>query len=190
MVDEHVKFALNSAVDTLPHNANLALWKKRMNDACTLCGERQTLIHVLNTCAVARDNQRFNGRHHSLLREIVAIIMIYLPSNAHLTCDLGEYSFPQHIVATDLHPDIVWWDDTARSMNVVELTVPFETSFVEVAERKSVKYVNLVQQARVSGYAAKLITLEVGSRGVINMSGFVQLKEELNITKKKTIPFC
>ena len=25
MVDEHVKFALNSAVDTLPHNANLAL---------------------------------------------------------------------------------------------------------------------------------------------------------------------
>ena len=76
MVDENVKFALNSAVDTLPHNANLALWKKRMNDACTLCGERQTLIHILNTCAVA---------HDSLLREILAIIMIYLPSNAHLT---------------------------------------------------------------------------------------------------------
>ena len=30
-------------------------------------------------------------------------------------------------------------------MNVVELRVPFETSFVEAAERKSVKYVNLVQ---------------------------------------------
>ena len=27
--DEHLKFALNSAVDTLPHNANLFLWKKR-----------------------------------------------------------------------------------------------------------------------------------------------------------------
>ena len=29
MVDEHVKFALNSAVDTLPHNANLALWGEK-----------------------------------------------------------------------------------------------------------------------------------------------------------------
>ena len=114
--------------------------------------------------------------------------MIYLPSNAHLTSDLGEYCFPQHIVATDLRPDIVWWDDTARLMNVIELTVPFETSFVEGAERKSVKYVNLVQRARTSGYAAKLITLEVGSRGVINMPGFIQLNEELNITKKRIFP--
>ena len=44
--DEHLRFALNSAVDTLPHNANLFLWKKRIDDSCPLCGERQTLIHV------------------------------------------------------------------------------------------------------------------------------------------------
>ena len=140
MVDEHVKFALNSAVDTLPHNANLALWEKKMNDACTLCGERQTLIHVLNTCTVARDNRRFNGRHDSLLREIVSIITTYLPSTACLTSDLGEYNFPQHIVATDLRPDIVWWNDNARSLHAVELTVPFETSFEKAIERKTLKY--------------------------------------------------
>ena len=74
MVDENVKFALNRTVDTLPHIANLALWKKRMNDVCTLCGEKQTLVHVLNTYTVAHDNRHFNDHHESLL-----IIMIYLP---------------------------------------------------------------------------------------------------------------
>ena len=49
--DEHRKFAINSAVDTLPHNANLHLWRKRNDDACPLCGDRQTLIHVLNADA-------------------------------------------------------------------------------------------------------------------------------------------
>ena len=33
--DEHLKSALNSAVDTLPHNVNLFLWKKRDSDSCT-----------------------------------------------------------------------------------------------------------------------------------------------------------
>ena len=33
-LDEHLKFALNSAVDTLPHNANILLWKKRNDDLC------------------------------------------------------------------------------------------------------------------------------------------------------------
>ena len=28
MADEHVKFALNSVVDTLPHNANLEFWEE------------------------------------------------------------------------------------------------------------------------------------------------------------------
>ena len=46
--DEHRKFAINSAVDTLPHNANLHLWRRRSDDNCPLCGKRQTLIHVLN----------------------------------------------------------------------------------------------------------------------------------------------
>ena len=50
---EQMKFALNSAVDMLPHNANLHLWKKKPNDPCPLCGEWQTLVHTLNNCKVA-----------------------------------------------------------------------------------------------------------------------------------------
>ena len=57
--DEQRKFALNSAVDTLPHNANLHLWRKRGDDSCPLCGGRQTLIYVLNTCPVALQSRRY-----------------------------------------------------------------------------------------------------------------------------------
>ena len=76
MVDEHVKFALDCAVATLPHNANLELWKKRTDDACTLCGERQITSSTPYT--VAYEDRRFNGRHDSLLREIATIIKTYL----------------------------------------------------------------------------------------------------------------
>ena len=49
---EQIQFVLNAAVDILPHDANLQLWRKKECDTCPLCGERQTLIHVLNCCRV------------------------------------------------------------------------------------------------------------------------------------------
>ena len=42
---EQMWFVLNAAVDILPHNANLQLWRKKESDTCPLCGERQALIH-------------------------------------------------------------------------------------------------------------------------------------------------
>ena len=93
--DEHLKFALNNSADTLPHNANLQLWRKRDSDACSLCSERQTLIHVLNTCKVARDDRRYNTRHDSVLSEIISLHFIYTQPTAKLTSGLGHYA-PAH----------------------------------------------------------------------------------------------
>ena len=47
------KFALNAVTDTLPHNANLFRWKKLSSPRCQLCGEVQSLAHVLNSCQKA-----------------------------------------------------------------------------------------------------------------------------------------
>ena len=87
-------------------------------------------------------------------------------------------------MATDLRPDVVWWDDKARNLCLLELSVCFETSFKEAAQRKKIKYADIVEQARLSHYTAKLITVEVGSRGIVNMEGFLQLEDELNIQKR------
>ena len=64
---------------------------------------------------------------------------------------------------------------------LVELTIGVETNFDDAAERKEVKYEELITGVRASGYDTELITLEVGSRGVINPAGFKRLKQIHNI---------
>ena len=83
---EQMRFALNAAVDTLPHNANLHLWKKKESDCCPLCGERQTLIHALNNCEVALGQRRYNERHDEVLRNIANAVAKKLPPHHQVHC--------------------------------------------------------------------------------------------------------
>ena len=39
--------------------------------------------------------------------------------------------FSTPITPTGMRPDIVWWNDEEKQLWLVELTVPFETSFVQ-----------------------------------------------------------
>ena len=113
-----MKFSLNAAVDMLPRNSNLHLWHKKQDSACPLCSQNQSLLHVLNNCAVARDLRRYNHRHDAILQEVVEP---KLSSSTTLTVDIGDsYHFPLHIIPTDLRPDMVWWN---------EVTVCFESNF-------------------------------------------------------------
>ena len=100
------------------------------------------------------------------------------------SADLSDnYSFPLHIASTDLRPDMVWWDDAAKNLQMVELTVPFETGFQAAAERKETNYEDLVNRARQAGYNTHLITVEVGARGVPHMAGFRKLKQEIGLNR-------
>ena len=183
--EEQMKFALNAAVDTLPHNTNLHLWCKKSSPACHLCGNNQSLLHVLNNCSVARDARRYNTRHDLVLQEIASAIRPFLRPSTILSVDLVDgYNFPTHIVPTDLRPDIVWWDPGVRSMCLAELTVCFESNFKDAAMRKTAKYMDLLQQVRDKGYRAQLLTLEVGSRGVPHFESFETLATTLSMSGK------
>ena len=70
---DELQFILNATVDTLPHNYNPCLWKKKPTSSCPMC-EEQTLIHVLNCCKIARDLRRYNQRHNTVLKIIAATI--------------------------------------------------------------------------------------------------------------------
>ena len=72
---------LNAVVDTLPHNANLRLWGKKETAACPLCGERQTLIYVLNNCRVALHLRRYNHRHDSVLSVLAVTVKEKRPAS-------------------------------------------------------------------------------------------------------------
>ena len=180
-----MKLTLKAALDVLPHNHNLHLWKKKSSPTCTLCGGNQSLLHVLNNCSKARDLQHYNIRHDLVLQEIASTIKVYLPSSTSLAVDIGDdYKFPIHIVKTDLRPDIVWWDQSSLSVYLAELTVCFESNFMKAAGRKTAKYADLVEQARSNGYKVTFLPLQMGSRGVPHNESFAALATVLRMTSK------
>ena len=74
LLEEQMKFALNAALDVLPHNSNLHLSQKKNSPACSLCRGNQTLLHVLNNCTTARDHRRYNSRHDLVLHGVAAAL--------------------------------------------------------------------------------------------------------------------
>ena len=95
--EEQMKFALNAAVDVLPHNASLHLWKKRKTPSCPLCEANQSLLHVLNNCSVARDARHYNTRHDAVLSVIANAVKSHITPTSSLTADIGNsYTFLLH----------------------------------------------------------------------------------------------
>ena len=182
---ELLKFSLNAAMDTLPHNANLHLWRKKTSASCLLClGDSKNLIHVLNSCDVARGLRRYNARHDDVLALLYEFLCNHLPAGMCSTAGLNSnYSFPLHIVSTDLRPDIVVWCDSLKKLWLVELTVCFDTLFEEATARKQLNYRDLTLAAEEAGYASSIITVEVGSRGMPNIDRFENLKHQFVLSK-------
>jgi hypothetical protein len=165
------KFALNAVTDTLPHNLNLYRWKKLSSPKCQLCGETQSLAHVLNSCQKALELRRFTIRHDDILGVIFNFISHHMPYGMKATVDLPDhvYTFPQNIAPTDLRPDIVIWN--SQSIYLIELSVPFETNISNAAQRKVRRYEDL-KDACSNTHLTTIITLEVGSRGFLCTDGF------------------
>ena len=186
---EALKFALNAAQDTLPHNANLAIWRRSegLSSHCKLCGERQTLAHILNHCQVALDLRRYNVRHDAVLEVIDQFVRENCPPDVEAITDLPayDYTFPTCITPTDLRPDVVLWSPTQKSAILVELTVCYETHFEDAHRRKANKYEDLVEAGRSNGFDTSTVTLEVGSRGFLNLDGFKCLFSNLKSYSNK-----
>ena len=181
--DHVMRFALNTVMDTLPHNANLHLWGKKSSSGCQLCHERQTLQHVLNHCSVALERRCYNQRHDDVLWSLFKFISTHLQPGHQVTADLpGEhYCFPQDVATTDSRPDIVIWSD--QSIILLELTIPIEPGMDAAAIRNHAKYADLLARCHTICHS-HLITIEVGSRGFINATSFDKLYSQLSNSKQ------
>ena len=87
-------------------------WRRAENlsSACRLCGEKQTLLHVLTHCPQALSIHHFNTGHDAVLEVIASFIAQHLPEGYKATADLPRYQpyvFPLHIATTNQRPDIV-----------------------------------------------------------------------------------
>ena len=70
-----------------------------------------------------------------------------------------------------------------------ELTVCFEPNFTDAKRRKTLKYAELLEDIEHSGYCGALHTIEVGSRGALNMEGLDCLQKFLGIHKQRWTSF-
>ena len=75
----------------------------------------------------------------------------------------------------------MWWDEAHKKVSLVELTVCFDTNFLQAAQRKEGKYIHLVEQGKAKGYKVDLMTLQVGSLGFIDIPSFESLSENPSI---------
>ena len=69
-----LKFRISSVYDLLPTPANLQLWGKKDDPACTLCGKRANLEHILSSCNIALQQGRYRWRHDQVLKELASSI--------------------------------------------------------------------------------------------------------------------
>ena len=179
---------LNAASDTLPHNLNLSICRRRegLTDGCKLCGRKQTLLHILDDCPVALELRRYNQRHDSVLNEIVGFIKPRLPPGANIIADFpgALYQYPLQLAATNLRSDIVIWHENPKEATLTELTVCFETAFEVAIRRKTEKYQELQEEAQNRGYRMEIMTAEVGSQGVVSVQGFKALLDALTPVTK------
>ena len=86
----------------------------------------------------------------------------------------SDSTIPSHVLPTSLRPDLVLLFPN-RKIDILELTIPFETNISSVRLRKSNRYASLLTDLRLSAYQAKFFSLEVGSRGFLSPSNFETL---------------
>ena len=84
----------------------------------------------------------------------------------------------------------VWWSEEKRELWMLELIISYESVVAESRQRKQTKYQDLVQAVRAAGYSTQLLTLEVGSRGMIDEEDFQQLQVSSDATQKETSELC
>ena len=75
--------------------------------------------------------------------------------------------------------------ETPNEVTLIELTLCFETAFEAAVQRKTDKYLELIEEARNRGYRAEIMTTEVGSRGVVSVRGFKSLLKALTPVSKR-----
>ena len=86
--------------------------------------------------------------------------------------DHRKITFP-FIVATDLRPDVVLWSALSRTVILLELTCPAEEGIAAAQIRKQSRYQDLLDEINATKtWKARLLTLEVGARGLVGSSTY------------------
>jgi hypothetical protein len=172
------KFLLNSIIHTLPTMNNLKLWNKCVSDQCLLCKNRDSTLHTLNGCKVMLDQGRYTYRHDNIVNFIVSKIdtqLYKVYSDTHGLQTTNGGTIPATMTVTALKPDIVIVNEKSKTVEIFELTVPFETNIKARNKFKTDKYAHFATDIKT--YKATITAFVVGSRGYLTKENEQRLKK-------------
>ncbi len=180
------KFLMNSILNTLPTKDNLRRWGKVLSESCDLCGNRETLGHVLSGCPVALEQNRYTWRHDSILNQIAQYMKTNCDpeSDTDIYCDAGgrAWTIPPDVLITSDRPDLVILSRKSKTISIFELTVPFENNIKKDHQYKCHKYAHLAIDLQKCDYSVKFYAVEIGCRGLISCENSNRLYSFLSST--------
>ena len=167
------KFIIQSRTNTLPNKANTATWFHNTDDNCPLCGTRETLNHILNSCK--RRANLYTWRHNIIAQRVAdEISKEFSPTEIRQNCILrieGLSAENQRLM-----PDIVAKLEDQQKYIIVEITIPYnqetrtngivENTLSERQMGKENKYRSLVEEIEDrTGYDVDYYTIVISSLG-------------------------
>ena len=107
-------------------------------------------------------------------------------------CDLAGsrvngVTLPPDVIITDRKPDLVIIDRSSNKVNLVKLTVPWDSGTEGAKQRKEERYDSLVEDIKEKGFKCSHTTLEIGSRGLITQRNKSTLIWLCNLVKERKI---
>ena len=185
-----LSFATRASIDVLPTGDNLNTWGKTDAVNCELCGNRSTLLHILNGCKTALNQGRYTFRHNAIISYLVNYLKDNVCQEIKVYADIRGSTttggtIPASIVPTAEKPDIVCVNGSSKCVTILELSVPFESNITKAREFKTNKYASLVMDIENAGFKCNLICFEVGSRGLITGNNKSQFKKIAKIAQLK-----
>ncbi len=107
------KFLLNSVLKSLPSKDNLHKLGKIISEACDLCINRKTIVHVFSGCKLMLDQGRHTWHHDSTHNKITEFLNQINHIDFIINVDLGEkpWTIPPDLLVTSDRPDLVVIDN-------------------------------------------------------------------------------
>ncbi len=119
-INIYLSFATQAAIDVLPTGDNLNTWGNTDAINCELCGNRSTLLHIVNGCKTALDQGRYTFRHNTIVSYLVKYLKENVNQDTKVFPDIKGSTttgtIPADIVPTAEKPDIVFLWITQRSL--------------------------------------------------------------------------
>ena len=118
-----------------------------VSKTCPLCGISPcSLFHLLNNCQTSVNQDRYNYRHDSILSYLYSIVRKAKEhTNLEIYADLAGsrvngVTIPNDIIWTERKPDLVIINRSTKKINLVELTVPWDSGTDNAKQRKEDRY--------------------------------------------------